>query len=197
MESIVQRSVLPALLSLALLSGCSTIGSALSPYSEKWSCKNPDHGQCIHPEQAYNQAVAGGKVRSDPAVTNDKALLKAQEKAAKTGKAVRISSDDAYAGYRNSVYAEMQGLIDAPVTPMLRQPRTVRTLVMPYASAARPDVLYMPRYVYSVLSGPMWVVGDYLVPSDRGQQGPILAQSHANPDGSVSIAASLLQGAKQ
>lgn len=189
----------PAVLSLGLVAGCTTIGSAMSPYSEKFSCKNPDHGQCIHPEEAYNQAVAGGKIRSDPAVTNDKDLLKQQHRMAgsKSGGAVRIAANDSYSSYRNSVYTEMRGLLDAPVTPMLRQPQTVRTLVMPYASASRPDVLYMPRYVFSVLSGPMWVVGDYLVPSDRSGQGPVLAQSHQNPDGTVSVAASPIQGAKR
>src|SRR3546814_11653687 len=37
------------------LSGCATLGSAMSPYSEKFSCKNDDHGQCIHPEKAYEE----------------------------------------------------------------------------------------------------------------------------------------------
>ena len=44
---------------LALLSACTTVGSLMSPYSEKFSCKNSDHGQCIHPDQAYEDAVAG------------------------------------------------------------------------------------------------------------------------------------------
>src|SRR3546814_11027671 len=58
------------------LSGCATLGSAMSPYSEKFSCKNDDHGQCIHPEKAYEDAAQGRASRSDPAVTHDKALLK-------------------------------------------------------------------------------------------------------------------------
>jgi conjugal transfer pilus assembly protein TraV len=49
------------LLSLPLfaLSGCAAFGSMMSPYSEKFSCKNSDHGQCIHPEKAWADAVAG------------------------------------------------------------------------------------------------------------------------------------------
>src|SRR3546814_1614629 len=58
------------------LSGCATLGSAMSPYSEKFSCKNDDHGQCIHPEKAYEDAAQGRASRSDPAVTHDNALLK-------------------------------------------------------------------------------------------------------------------------
>jgi conjugal transfer pilus assembly protein TraV len=60
------------------LSGCATVGSMMSPYSEKFSCKNSDHGQCIHPGQAYADAVAGVPSRSDPAVTRDKSLLRDQ-----------------------------------------------------------------------------------------------------------------------
>lgn len=145
--------------SAAMLCGCTTIGSMMSPYSEKFSCKNSDHGQCIHPDKAYADAVAGVSSKSDPAVTRDKAMLHERGKLPRPPKA----GASAYPGYRESVYRELQGLVDAPVTPMLRQGRTVRTLIMPYADRVRPDRLYMPRYVYSILERPQWVVGDYLV----------------------------------
>lgn len=50
----------------------------MSPYSETFSCKNSDHGQCVHPEQAYEDAVAGRASHSDLEITNDAKLLKAQ-----------------------------------------------------------------------------------------------------------------------
>lgn len=164
-----------------LLSGCATIGSMMSPYSEKFSCKNSDHGQCIHPEKAYADAVAGVPSRSDLAVTHDKKLLRDQAREAKAeGKApARSQAGQAapYLGYRDSIYRELQGLIDAPETPMLRQGRTVRTLILPYADRERPDRLYMPRYVYSILERPQWVVGDYLVnPVERAARIPVLEQ---------------------
>src|SRR3546814_1548119 len=56
------------------LSGCATLGSAMSPYSEKFSCKNDDHGQCIHPEKAYDDAAEDRASSSDPAVTRDQIL---------------------------------------------------------------------------------------------------------------------------
>ena len=62
------------------LAGCAVLGSAMSPYSETFSCKNDDHGQCIHPERAYEDAAAGRTSRSDPAVTRDKALLKGKRR---------------------------------------------------------------------------------------------------------------------
>jgi conjugal transfer pilus assembly protein TraV len=165
------------------LSGCATVGSIMSPYSEKFSCKNSDHGQCIHPEKAYEDAVAGRTPRSDPAVTRDKKLLRAGEAAQADG--VQPGTNvprgkvmpGAYAGYRDSVYRELQGLIDQPVTPMLKPSQAVRTLILPYADRQRPDRLYMPRYVYSILERPSWVVGGYLVePVSPASQIPVLGQ---------------------
>ena len=87
-----------------------------------------------------------------------------------------------YLGYRDSVYRELQGLVEAPVTPMLRPGRTIRTLILPYADRERPDRLYMPRYVYSILDKPQWVVGDYLVsPVNPATRVPVLEQVKAKP----------------
>lgn len=161
------------------LSGCATLGSAMSPYSEKFSCKNDDHGQCIHPEKAYEDAAQGRTSRSDSAVTRDKALLKTNLRAvARRGR----SDVDAYGDYRDSVYRELQGLIEAPETPMLRPAQAVRTLILPYADRNRPDRLYMPRFVYSVLEAPSWVVGDYLVPPvSAAARVPVLEQIREAP----------------
>ena len=164
----------------SLLSGCTALGSALSPYSEKFSCKNNDHGQCIHPEKAYEDAAQGRASRSDATVTRDKALLKANRR----GSSARRGSGDtgAYGSYRDSVYRELQGLIEAPDTPMLRPAQAVRTLILPYADRNRPDRLYMPRFVYSVLETPSWVVGGYLVPPvSAAARAPVLEQVREVP----------------
>jgi conjugal transfer pilus assembly protein TraV len=167
-----------------LLSGCTAIGSAMSPYSEKFSCKNDDHGQCIHPEKAYADAVAGRPSRSDPAVTNDPRMLRDPGGKSRAGgsQGGRAATPGAFEGYRDSVYHELKGLIEAPVTPMLRPSRSVRTLILPYADRQRPDRLYMPRYVYSILDKPVWVVGGYLVePVSPATQVPVLGQVRDKP----------------
>lgn len=173
---------------LAALSGCATVGSMMSPYSEKFDCKNSDHGQCIHPDRAYEDAVAGVASKSDPKVTNDRAMLRGQDqgKAVAKGKPGSNAGSTAYGSYRDSVYQELKGLIEAPVTPMLKPARTVRTLILPYADRQRPDRLYMPRYVYSVIDKPVWVVGGAFVAApDRALQAPILGQVRETntPDG--------------
>jgi conjugal transfer pilus assembly protein TraV len=179
------RRLLMLIAAIAPLSGCATIGSMMSPYSEKFSCKNSDHGQCIHPEKAYEDAVAGRRPRSDPAVTRDRKLLRDPGGMQADGISAAGASAQgggktmpgAYAGYRDSVYRELQGLIDQPVTPMLKPSQVVRTLILPYADRQRPDRLYMPRYVYSILERPSWVVGGYLVePLSPATQMPVLGQ---------------------
>jgi len=177
------RLIAPVLMALAgSLSGCASLGSIMSPYPEKFSCKNPDHGQCIHPEDAYEDARAGRKGRSDPAVTNDRKLLRDSGKAAGNLRGSARDAADAFAGYRDSVYRELQGLIEAPVTPMLKSGETVRTLILPYADRQRPDRLFMPRYVYSILERPTWVVGGYLVkPVSPAAQLPVLGQIRERP----------------
>lgn len=168
-----------ALTLLALLPACTAIGSAMSPYPEKFSCKNSDHGQCIHPDRAYADAVAGRSSKSDPQATNSK--RQASKGGAGSGQKAKASSTP-YLGYRASVYQELQGLVEAPVTPMLRPGRTIRTLILPYADRERPDRLYMPRYVYSILDKPQWVVGDYLItPASADTRVPVLEQSREKP----------------
>jgi len=163
---------------IGLLSGCATVGSLMSPYSEKFDCKNSDHGQCVHPDKAYADAVAGVATESDPSVTNDKKMLHGAQP-----RSGRAASDGVYGSYRDSVYAELKGLIDAPVTPMLKPARTVRTLILPYVDRSRPDRLYMPRYVYSVVDKPVWVVGGTLVVApDRSARAPVLGQVRETSD---------------
>lgn len=171
--------IIPAL----FVSGCTAIGSAMSPYSETFSCKNDDHGQCIHPDRAYVDAVAGRPSRSDRAVTHDRKMLDDARASDRYPTArSKAAARQAFVGYRDSVYQKLKGLIDAPVTPMLQPARGVRTLIMPYADRARPDRLYMPRYVYSILDKPVWVVGDYLVePVSSAAQAPVLGQVRENP----------------
>lgn len=180
MHLLAYQSLHRSLLSLSLLvalNGCAAVGSMMSPYSEKFDCKNSDHGQCIHPDRAYADAVAGVASKSDPKVTNDRAMLRGQDQGKAKGRSASNAPSTAYGSYRDSVYQELKGLIEAPVTPMLKPARTVRTLILPYADRQRPDRLYMPRYVYSVIDKPVWVVGGALIAApDRASQAPILGQ---------------------
>src|SRR3546814_5600338 len=95
---------------LAILGGCATVGSIMSPYSEKFDCKNSDHGQCIHLDRAYEDAVAGVTSKSYPKVTNYRALLRGQDQGKASGRPGSKATGSAYGRYRDSVYHELKGL---------------------------------------------------------------------------------------
>jgi conjugal transfer pilus assembly protein TraV len=188
----------PALLALPLpliglsLSGCAAVGSVMSPFSEKFSCKNSDHGQCIHPDQAYADALAGRPSKSDPAVTNDRKLLDHEKPQSEGGHALPAAqhAPTALASNRRGTKISAAGrpaqpnfgaVVESPSSPMLRPSRTVRTLILPYADKQRPGRLYMPRYIYSIVDRPAWVVGDYLVePGGRVPAPPVLRTTREN-----------------
>jgi len=139
-----------------LLGACS-----FSAYEEDFSCKNQDHGGCAHPMQAYENAVAEG-----PQVHVQEAE---GEVSASTPHHNHALKEDAYSGYQNSVYEELSELVQEPDTPIMAAPKTVRTLILPYADPKKPDRLYMPRYVYSILEAPRFVLGGYLKPRVQGR----------------------------
>lgn len=171
------RSALPALPLLGL-SACAAVGSVMSPYSEKFSCKNSDHGQCIHPDQAYADALAGRGSKSDAAVTNDRKLLGQATGSANEDRKGRQPKPSAAPQFGD---AKIGTLVETSSSPMLKPSQTVRTLILPYADKQRPDRLYMARYVYSIVDRPAWVVGDYLVePGGRVPAPPVLRTMRDN-----------------
>jgi conjugal transfer pilus assembly protein TraV len=151
------------LIAAAVLPGFLGACSTFVPYESDFACKNNDHGRCIHPDAAYAEATtatAEGAVRAgDNGARSDDAAGRRARRDKDRGSLVEAS---AYAGYQDAVYAQLASLVDAPVTPMLAPAKTIRTLIMPYADERAADRLYMPRYVYSVLEGPRFVLGDYL-----------------------------------
>ncbi len=67
-----------------------------------------------------------------------------------------------YPGYQDAVYDQLAAIIEEPVTPMVAPAKTVRTLILPYADPKGEGRLYMPRFIYSLLEQPRFVLGDYL-----------------------------------
>jgi conjugal transfer pilus assembly protein TraV len=170
---------LPALVGASFvlsLGGCAGFGSMMSPYSGRFSCKNDDHGQCVHPDQAYADAVAGVPSKSDPAMLNGRSGSREHDHRQPLRRRATGRGGVSGSG-KPGAYRELGSLIETPAAPMLQPARTVRTLVLAYADRQRPDRLYMPRFVYSVLDRPTWTIGDTLVQtSGRTVPPPALRQ---------------------
>jgi len=167
-------------MSLFLMS-CST----LIPYEENFACRNRDNlGKCLDVENAYGEAVEG--IHEYPHFDEN-----ANEKIGPdTGEHPGGSTDPdirrpdsvtpAFQGYKEREYRELVSLIDQPVTPVVKPPKVIRTLIFPYVGKAddTDGYLYMPRYVYSILEEKRWVIGNYL----RGIESGGIIDNLINPE---------------
>lgn len=162
---------------LTLLPSCAKV---FMPYENDFACKNTDHGKCIHPEEAYAESVAksggGAQFSALPAENvaqaghpaGDEPVVSQVRRVRSKDDPVRFAvgqplpeSHTPYTSYQTAVYKQITGMLEAPTPPVMQAATQVRTLILPYADRNRPDRLYMPRFVYSVVSGPRWVLGQY------------------------------------
>lgn len=188
----VLKSALCVAVLTTTLAGCKT----LVPYESKFMCeKSRDFGKCMDVQQAYDDAL--GAAESNPArMKPGKAEPEFRYKAAKAPKrsntqpaigvprsneprllrtSTQLSPEELY---RDREYRELAGLIEQPVTPVVKPPKVLRTLIVSYTAG---ETLYMPRYVYFFADEARFVLGDYLSPKDEVKQvfpnGPKTAQA--------------------
>ena len=151
------------LLGSSILSGCS-----LLPYNNDFACKLEDgYGKCISSDDAYTEATTG--VDMGHAITEDGVADDPKGSAAKTAatnQAASTKADPSYQLYRDRVYKQMAQLVEAPQTPVVRQPTVVRTLILSYSPGLDDQTAYMPRYVFTMLNGPKFVLTDYKLSTD-------------------------------
>lgn len=183
------------------LSGCSSV----LPYASDFSCKNSDHGRCIEPLNAYALAVSETQDTVDGTLDigepiNPDTEKKGRGRSWRSGAGAPPSSPPnqtdpaqpgmqlvstgpvrAYEGYQQALYRELTGLIDQPETPMLTPPRTVRTLILPYSDGRATGTLYMPRYVYSIVEAPTFVLGNYLARQPQDDLASFLSAGRLGP----------------
>jgi conjugal transfer pilus assembly protein TraV len=134
MEETMYRSIL-AVLSIALLAACTTVGNAINPYKSSFNCPYKESGRCISMTGAYDES-RGQKIQPmDPA----NALIPTNGEKA----------------YQESVYKKLAGLLEEPKTPLIAPPKVMRVLLLPYKNDRD---LYMYRYAYFVLDDFRWVL---------------------------------------
>lgn len=137
----------------ASLSGC----ALFNPYDSEFMCSaTDDYGRCVDVDDAYAEAIEG---RKTPPKRKGKAPVDDD-----TGQASdqlrRTDETRAYSAYKDSEYREMRKLLDQPVTPLVKPPKVLRTLITAYPSNER--TLYTPRYVFYFADEGQFVIGDYL-----------------------------------
>lgn len=149
---------LVTLLSSFLLTGCGIL-----PYHNEFACKLEDgYGKCISSDAAYDEAVTGADYGHE--ITEDGVKNDPKGSAAKPAASLATPvkpTNAAYETYRDRVYKQTAKLIEEPQTPVIRKPTVVRTLIMSYSPGLDSQIAYMPRYVYSMLEGPKFVLSQY------------------------------------
>lgn len=137
-----------------LLSGC----AVLNPYEDSFQCPNTEDGLCVDLPTAYD--IATGDVKVTEEEKGRKNIITFERTA---GEETTSASETEY---KASLYKELKGLLDQPATPMIKPPKIMRVLIMPYKDTT--GALMMSRHIYLMLDEPTWVVGDYLNKFDQG-----------------------------
>jgi len=126
-----------------LLSGCASLGSVLAPYKGNFMCEDTDDfGRCQNVTKAYEEAISSDMVETDETEIGQS----------------RDTYKEARNAYKESEYHEMRKLIDEPVTPLVKQPKVLRTLVAAYSSGD--NTLFSPRYMWFFVDSGNFVLGD-------------------------------------
>ncbi|HDX9006502.1 TPA: TraV family lipoprotein [Aeromonas dhakensis] len=135
---------------------------SLLPYDNDFGCKlKNNYGKCIDSFDAYEEAVTGvdkGRAMGDDGVVEEG---KQQEATATKTVASTSGQNTEYENYRARVYKQLSAMIDQPETPMVKPPKTIRTLILSYSPTSDRRIAYMPRYVYSIVEDTGFVLTDY------------------------------------
>ena len=154
------RSTLARLGGLFLTTTVFGACSLLAPYDQTFMCSSTDdYGRCIGVEQAYDEAIGGAAPA--PAVTAT-TLDPAEREVGYAPPPATFGAtlDSARNSYKAAEYREMQKLIEQPVTPLVKPPKVLRTLIVAYPAGT--TTLFSPRYIWYFANDGRFVIGDYL-----------------------------------
>ena len=135
-----------ALVTMAILSACSTVGDAVNPYKSNFNCPYYESGRCVSMTGAYNES------RQAPPMDNSKTVAACPPGGPCPFVAVPSANETAY---QESVYKKLTGLLEEPATPLIAPPKVMRVLLLPYKNGKD---LYMYRFAYFVVDDFRWVL---------------------------------------
>lgn len=126
-------------LSSLLLAGC---GPILNPYEEHFKCKAPaEDGKCLDTPSAYLEARYPERDENCPNCP--------PKEPAPTTTPTTISPHD-------TRYRLLADLLEEPEKPLLRPPKILRVLMLPYEGEG--GELFMTRYVYLQVENGKWLL---------------------------------------
>lgn len=137
-----------------------------NPYEDTFSCPGREEGKCVSVEDAYNESLQDADKPDDVQVkltrrgriVEGKAVDKSQKDGNGTGKP--DASFNTELTYQKQLFKKLGGLLGKPITPLMVPPTVMRVLFLPYKDEN--NRLYMSRYVYCIVDGAQWVMGNEL-----------------------------------
>ena len=139
---------------LANVYGC----AMFFPYDQDPKCPSGENfGRCVNSMDAYDSIATGATHRGNNKNKEGEGDENKEDTEAKPYQA----PDSGYQAYVDANYRQSARMLDAPVTPLLKDSEVLEILVMPRSSDDR-KVLFGQRYVHVIIETPSFILGDYL-----------------------------------
>jgi len=122
---------------MMLFSSC----AVFNPYNENFTCAKSENGKCGTIDEAYVTSLKASDTRQQDNKKNDNPAP---------------MSTGPETSYKDAVYKRLAGLIKEPVAPVVVPPEVLRVLLLSYTSDK--NDLFMPRFVYTLVGNPKWIV---------------------------------------
>jgi conjugal transfer pilus assembly protein TraV len=150
-------SIFAVLLGLGLQS-CATLKEMVNPYDEQFHCRAKDtEGKCVDTPTAYQDArYPQPAIEEGPAKKDGKVFLFGS--AISEGQPIPAPHVSAKDAAKASQYKSTTDLLDNPEAPLLKPPKILRILILPYKGEK--NELFMTRYAYLEVEKASWVLTD-------------------------------------
>ncbi len=138
------------------IGGC----AAFTPYESDFTCPKTFNGKCVSATEAYKESIGqedGGKPIEDLALEKDSESI---EEIASLDLSSKPLTPPSEITYYNALIEEITGILKAPKTPLIKPPRVIRILILPYEGDQ--GELYMARHIYLVVDQAQWVLDNKL-----------------------------------
>jgi conjugal transfer pilus assembly protein TraV len=140
------------------LQSCATLKDVVNPYDEQFHCRAKDtEGNCVDTPTAYQDArYPQPAIEEDPVKTDGKVYLFGS--AISEGQPIPAPPISAKDAAKASQYKSIADLLDNPEAPLLKPPKILRILILPYKGEK--NELFMTRYAYLEVEKASWVLTD-------------------------------------
>ncbi|MBT4288030.1 MAG: TraV family lipoprotein [Deltaproteobacteria bacterium] len=176
------RSNLKNTITLFILITLTSCTEAMNPFNEEFTCNRGDNnGECINITEAYHKSfndsgkkTSQGKNKYKKTKYYEKVLVVKRNPAPYSSmgrkniytleyvpyfKKISTVEKPANKVLKDQEYNELTGIIKAPITPLIKQPKVMQMLITP-SKSENGKVLSMERTIFIILEDPEFMLGN-------------------------------------